>query len=323
MKISNKMIDRQLRLKGIVIKILMCSSNAAIFRIYQNAINMLLRGRNCSGLQCGEEWISINNGGSKLRARIYKPLKPMENAPGVLWIHGGGYACGLPELCVGTYRRLIAESNCVVVAPDYRLSIEAPYPAALEDCYETLLWMKNHAKELGIREDQIIVGGESAGGGLTAALAMYARDKGEVNIAFQMPLYPMLDDRMTSESARDNNAPVWNSRLNRTAWKLYLADLYEKDAPVYASPARATDYSNLPPAITFVGDIEPFRDETIKYVENLRKAGVPVDFEIFKGCYHSFEVVCPKAEASRKAIDFFMNSFRYAIDHYFAPQKQI
>src|SRR5690606_30824760 len=131
--------------------------------------------------------------------------------PGVLWIHGGGYAQGVPEMSHDMYRQLIGTRDCVIVAPDYRLSIDAPYPAALEDCYEVLLWMKDHAQELGIRSDQLMVGGESAGGGLTAALAMYARDRGEVNLAFQMPLYPMIDDRMVTESAGDNNAYVWNS----------------------------------------------------------------------------------------------------------------
>jgi acetyl esterase/lipase len=242
----------------------------------------------------------------------------MENVPGILWIHGGGYAIGAPEQGAGFYKRFINERNCVIVAPDYRLSIDAPYPAALEDCYEALLWMKANAKKLGIRENQLMAGGDSAGGGLTAALTLYARDKGEIKIAFQMPLYPMLDDRMTSESARENNAPVWNSDSNKWAWKLYLGELYMKDVPAYAAAARATDYSKLPPTVTFVGDLEPFRDETIEYVENLRKAGVKVDFEIFKGCYHAFESLSPKAEISKKAISFFMKSFKYAVDNYFA-----
>ncbi len=176
--------------------------------------------------------------------------------------------------------------------------------------------MKNHAEELGIRPDQLMVGGESAGGGLTAALCLYARDKDEVKISFQMPLYPMIDDRMITESAKENNAPVLNSRMNELAWKLYLGELFGKDVPYYAAPARATDYRNLPPAVTFVGDLEPFRDETIQYVENLRKAGVPVDFKVYSGCYHGFDIINPKADVSRDATIFFINSFKYAVDHY-------
>jgi acetyl esterase/lipase len=325
MKVTSEMIDKQLRFKGKIIGLVNGASSEEKFinnaKRNKKVMDKLFAGRNIKGLNCSEEYITCKSDGSKLRIRIYKPLIPKENVPGVLWIHGGGYAIGSPEQSGETYKRLINESNCVIVAPDYRLSIEAPYPAALEDCYEALLWMKDNAKQLGIRDNQLMVGGESAGGGLTAALTLYSRDKREVNIAYQMPLYPMIDDRMTSESAKDNNAPVWNSDSNRWAWKLYLGKLYEKEVPAYAAAARAADYRNLPPTFTFVGDLEPFRDETIEYVENLRKAGVAVDFELYKGCYHAFDIMCPKSEVGKRAISFFMNSFKYAVEHYFAEQK--
>lgn len=273
-------------------------------------------------IQFTEKWIARKDG-SKLRICIFRSLEPKKNIPGMLWLHGGGYAIGAPDQAKKLAANLIEASKCVVVAPDYRLSIEAPYPAALNDAYETLLWIKNNAKELGIRDNQLMVGGDSAGGGLTAALTLYARDKGGVAIAFQMPLYPMLDDRMTSESAKFANTPVWNAKSNLNCWKLYLGKLFgTKKVPYYAAPARAKDYSNLPPAASFVGDLEPFRDEVIQFVENLRKAGVPVDFEIYNGCYHAFEHMCPKAAVSKKAIDFFMNSFKYAAEHYFAEQDK-
>lgn len=278
-------------------------------------------GKDVEGLDCSTVLVSRADG-STIRVRIYKPLRPVKNVPGVLWIHGGGYAQGIPEMSGSMYKSLIETSDCVIVAPDYRLSIDAPYPAAFEDCYEILLWMKNHAESLGIRDDQLMIGGESAGGGLAAALVLFARDRGEVNLAFQMPLYPMIDDRMATESARENNAYVWNSDMNRWAWKLYLGEFFEGDVPVYAAAGRATDYSNLPPAATFVGDIEPFRDETIEYVENLKAAGIPVDFEMYKGAYQGFDIISPKAEISKAARDFLMESFKYAKEHYFARQKE-
>jgi acetyl esterase/lipase len=254
-----------------------------------------------------------------LRICIFKPLRSSQGVPGVLWLHGGGYALGKAEQAHNMAKRLIEASNCVLIAPDYRLSIQAPYPAALNDNYAALLWMKNHAKELGIRDNQIMVGGDSAGGGLTVALILYARDKGEVNIAFQMPLYPMLDDRITSESATNNNAPIWNSKSNYNGWKLYLGDLFgTPNVPYFAVPARAEDYCNLPPAVTFVGDLEPFRDETIQYIKNLKNAGVPVNFKIFKGCCHAFQQIVPWADISKKAISFVVNSYKYAVEHYFA-----
>ncbi|MCD4714927.1 MAG: alpha/beta hydrolase, partial [Clostridiales bacterium] len=111
---------------------------------------------------------------------------------------------------------------------------------------------------------------------------------------------------------------VWNSKSNYNAWKLYLGDLFgSQDVPAYAAPSRAPDYHNLPPTVTFVGELEPFRDETIQYVENLRRAGVPVEFEVYKGCYHAFEQICPNAEMSKKAMTFFMGAYDYAVKHYF------
>ncbi len=323
MNITNEMIDKELRFRGNITKLLFNPSNEEKYIKSSKRNNMLMRitsRKSVKGLKCTEKLIPRRKGETKLRIRIYKPINEKENVPGVLWIHGGGYAIGTPEQSGSTYKRLIEASNCVIVAPDYRLSVEEPYPAALDDCYDTLLWMKNNAKELGIRDDQLMVGGESAGGGLTAALSLYARDKGEVNIAFQMPLYPMIDDRMINESAKNNDAPVWNSNLNKWAWKLYLGDLYERDVPAYAAPIRAADFKNLPPTATFVGDLEPFRDETIEYVKNLEKAGVSVNFKMYKGCFHAFDIICPKAKISKEAISFLIESFRFAVNNYFAKQ---
>lgn len=320
MKIERKMIDRQLWIPGLIFKMIMKSPDEAKFRKMRKSTDRL-RGKKVRGLQCSEEWITRRQDGTGLRICIYRPLVSVAgtaSAAGVLWMHGGGYAIGLPESGTSMIRRLIAESGCVVVSPDYRLSLDSPYPAALDDCHEALVWMKEHAGELGIRDDQLMVGGESAGGGLAAALTLYERDSGGVKIAFQMPLYPMIDDRMTSESSRENDAPVWDSDANRVAWGLYLAAMEGNDVPVYAAPARATDFAGLPPAVTFVGDLEPFRDETILYVKNLRDAGVPVDFELYPGCYHAFDKMNPYADVSRKALSFFVKSFKYAVGHYFS-----
>lgn len=254
---------------------------------------------------------------TELRICIFQPLNPKGNAPGVLYMHGGGYAIGTPELSDCMIHRLIEKSGCTVIAPDYRMSLEAPYPAALDDCYTALLWMRDHAAELGIREDQLMIAGDSSGGGLTAALSFFARDKGEVAVAFQMPLYPMIDDR--TKGGRD--MLVWNGIVNQKAWRLYLGDLYgSAEVPYYAAPARATDYSRLPPTATFVGELEPFRDETIQYVENLRKAGVRVDFAVFEGCYHAFEQAYPEAEVSKRALSLVLNAFSDAVLNQFAAQ---
>ncbi|WP_339279066.1 alpha/beta hydrolase [Paenibacillus sp. FSL W8-1187] len=322
MNVTSGRIDKQLRFRGKLVDFLLRSKSEAkwieAMRKSKRRSDKSI-GKNIEGLSCSEEWIPRPDG-SKLRIRIYKPLHSEGRLPGVLWLHGGGYAMGNPELFGDAYKRLIRASPCVVVAPDYRLSIEAPYPAALDDGYEALLWLKGHAGDLGVRDDQLMVGGESAGGGLAAAIALYARDRGEVSLAFQMPLYPMLDDRMRTDSAKDNDAPIWNSRYNEWAWKLYLGDRYGGEVPAYAAAARADDYRGLPPAVTFVGDIEPFRDETIEYVENLRQAGVPVKFELFQGCYHGFDILNPHAEVSRRATAFYLEAFKHAVSHCYAEQ---
>ncbi|WNB84814.1 alpha/beta hydrolase [Cellulomonas sp. ATA003] len=237
----------------------------------------------------------------------------------VLWIHGGGYAIGTPEQSRATAERLVAASGCVVVLPDYRLSTEAPYPAALDDCEDALRWLRDSAAGLGVADDQLMVGGESAGGGLAAALTLLARDRGEVAIAFAMPLYPMIDDRPTG-SSRDNGAPVWNTATNEGAWDLYLGALRGGDVPTYAAPARAEDLRGLPPTLTFVGDAEPFHDEVVDYVRRLRDADVPVTSTVYPGAFHGFDLVAPWAPVSRQARAFLLDGFRHAVATLRAPQ---
>ena len=265
----------------------------------------------------------IPSAGRDIKILIFRPTtakKAPAQTPGILWIHGGGYATGMAEMAY--FSRPLAfvkKYGAVVVCVSYRLSIEAPYPAALEDCHSALCWVKEHSAELGINDNQIMVGGESAGGGLTAALCMYARDKGSVNIAYQMPLYPMLDDRDT-ESSKDNHAPIWNTKRNHAAWKLYLKGLTE--VPPYAAPARQTDYSNLPPAYTFVGDIEPFYCETLTYIENLKAAGVEASVDVYPNWFHAYDMFFPFKAIAKGAIAKFEEQFCYAAEHYFAPQNK-
>ena len=202
--------------------------------------------------------------------------------------------------------------GAVVVAPAYRLAGEASYPAALEDCHTALLWMRSHARRLGIRRDQIMASGESAGGGLTAALCMYEKDTDGVNIAFQMPLYPMLDHRDT-ETSRDNHAPVWNMKRNYYGWARYLGGIAGQEVPCYASPARREDYSGLPPAYTFVCTVEPFYAETCTYIRNLKRAGIEAQLDIYLGLFHAFDILLPFRKVSRRAVACF--------GHYFAKQR--
>lgn len=261
-------------------------------------------------------------GGRYIKLVILRPANQTEALPGVLWIHGGGYVTGTASMVkFNRGRDLAAEGGAVVVSPEYRLAGSAPYPAALEDCYAALLYMQGHAKALRIRSDQIMAGGESAGGGLAIALCMYARDQGNRGICFQIPLYPMIDCRDT-ESSRDNHAYVWNTRRNHRAWKKYLADRYgREDIPAYASPARQTDYSDLPPAYTFVCDGEPFFCETLTYIKHLNREGIRAAADVYHANTHAFDMMCPWLRVSRQAKRKFMEEFAFAKKHYFADVK--
>ncbi len=265
---------------------------------------------------------TVDAGDHSVRLLILRPLVRSETpVPGVLWIHGGGYQSGsAKDVFVTRALSLVVKFGAVLAAPDYRLSRKHPYPAALQDCWASLLYLKEHAEELGVRPDQIMVGGESAGGGMAAALCILARDRGGVNIAFQMPLYPMLDDRDTPSSA-DNHAPNWNTRRNRRAWKRYLRDAYGTDlVPCYAAPARCEDLRGLPPCYTFVGDIEPFYFETVDYVRRLREAGVRAEVDVYPDWFHAYDLFFPASRVVREAVSRFESQVGYAMEHDFAPQ---
>ncbi len=259
--------------------------------------------------------------GKFVPALVVSPKTPHKNAPGILWVHGGGYMSGMKEMVFSSRAiDLVKKYGAVVVSPGYRLSFFAPYPAAVDDCYDALLYLKKHSKKLKINRNQIMVGGESAGGSLCAALCMLARDRGEVNIAYQMPLYPMLDNFDTKSSAH-NHGKVWNTRKNHLAWKLYLRKNVKKKVSPYAAPARQKNYSGLPPAYTFVGDGEPFYCETCTYIENLQKAGVEAHLDVYKSDMHAFDMMKPENPLSKIAAQKFNERFEYAMEHYFAVNK--
>ncbi len=270
------------------------------------------------------EKVKIVSEGVEIKLLILRPTDPafQENRPGILWIHGGGYITGMSQMVyMSRAKNLVAKYGAVVISPEYRLSGQAPYPAALIDCHNALLYLKQHAKELGVREDQIMVGGESAGGGLAAALCMYEKDYGKISIAFQMPLYPMIDNEDT-ETSHDNHAPVWNTKRNHYGWKKYLREIDGKNIPCYAAPARRTDYSGLPPAYTFVCTAEPFYAETLSYIDSLRNAGVDASVDVYPKLFHAFDMLLPFLTVSKEAAHKFETAFQYAVDHYFAPQSE-
>ena len=263
----------------------------------------------------------LRSDGTKMKILVYSPQgKEMSQpATGVLWIHGGGYFTGMASMAgfLGRAPSLVKKFGAVVVSPAYRLGRKGRYPNALNDCYDALRYMVMHASELGINPNQIFVGGESAGGGLAAALCMLARDRQEVHIAFQMPLYPMIDDRDT-ESSKDNHSIGWNTRWNHFGWRIYLGPLYGTDeVPAYAAAARQKDFSHLPPAYTFVCTAEPFYCETLDFVAALRREGIEAQVDVYKGLFHAFDMNFPWWDVSRQAVRRFEAAFAAAQKKYF------
>lgn len=258
-----------------------------------------------SGSVAVTERVILGKDSNEMLVKIYRSDRTETEAgkrAALLWIHGGGYVMGHPDADDVLCEAFVQAADCVVVSPDYRLAPEHPFPAAIEDCYSALTWLAGAADEWNIDRSRIAIGGASAGGGLAAALALLARDRGGPAICFQMPLYPMIDDRNATPSSHEIVHPaVWNRANNLEAWKLYLGEHADGDVSPYAAPSRAESLAGLPPAYTCVGQLDPFRDETIEYVRRLAQAGVDVEFQLYPGCYHGFEHADPRLEISQRA----------------------
>ncbi len=321
-KVRSSDIRSELRPAAQLLKLTYTASNEASFAKHDRQCIRKYRGKWKSRNTIAEEKAIVREDGSILRLLVVRcEDKEEKNPAGLLWMHDGGFAFGVPEQESMLVDMFCGDGGCVAVLPDYTKSIEAPYPQALEDCYKALLWMKDNAEDLGISRHQIFVGGSGAGGGLAAALCLRSRDVKDVRIAFQMPIAPMLDDRMAGESAVNNNAPVWDSKKNRAAWDLYLKDMTE-EIPVYAAPGRETELRGMPPACSIVGDLDPARDETVLYFTRMKRAGVPVSLRVYHGCFHGFEVTAINSDVALNAQRYLLDSFRYARQHYFAHNEK-
>ncbi|MBL1094029.1 alpha/beta hydrolase [Streptomyces sp. 9-7] len=257
--------------------------------------------------------------------------------PAVLHFHGGGYAIG--RSMPGQDRSAIAlcrELPAIVVTVEYRLAPEHRYPAGVEDCYLALEWTAKQANDLGIDADRIAVTGNSAGGGLSAAVALMARDRGGPALVYQSMCVPDVDDRaaeqpipaMPEDEGADSEDgagagpgagagvlpnPWLNSlRTVRLAWQHYLPEgTTVPDA--YASPARATDLSGLPPAYVMVCDLDPLRDTGLAYARRLMDAGVSVTVHNVPGAWHGFELQAPDTRLARETKAHWKGQLRSAL----------
>jgi len=233
--------------------------------------------------------------------RIYRPKNGSGVLPAILAIHGGGMFMGSIAADDAHASTLCEDSGTVTIAIDYRLAPEFPYPAGLEDCYAALEWIVANAQDLAIDPKKIAVYGESAGGNLALALGLMARDRGGPEIAFLAPIYPMVDDRSTTVSSFEVvDVGVWDRHEQLEAWRWYLGSTTEiSDVPAYAAPARAVDFSNLPPTFIDVGTVDLFRDEVIELVGRIASSGVPIEFHLYPGAFHAAELFAPEAALSQ------------------------
>lgn len=232
--------------------------------------------------------------------RVHRPKAANGALPCIYWIHGGGLILGTNKNDDARFDRWCQLFNCVGVSVEYRLAPESRYPEPLEDCYAGLRWVRDNASSLGVDVNRIGISGASAGAGLAAGLALLARDRGEIPLAFQALIYPMIDDRMITTSSTWED-PVWPPNANQFGWRSYLGDLTGDAVPAYAAAARATDLTKLPRTFISVGALDGFSDEDIDYAVRMRHAGVPTELHVYPGAPHGFDGLAPNTAIAKRA----------------------
>lgn len=255
-----------------------------------------------TGLEITDRHVPGLDDDPEVPIRVYAPTGGDGLRPAILDIHGGGFIIGSVASEHPVAVGLAQSVDAVVVAVEYRLAPEHPYPAGLRDCYAALRWLADHAVELGVDPSRIALYGQSAGGGLSAALALYARDHGGPALRFQFLGIPEVDDRLSTTSMETfTDTPMWNRPNAVISWTAYLGEGVpgSPDVPIYAAPARATDLHGLPSAYVSVMEFDPLRDEGIHYAVALLAAGVATELHAFPGTFHG-SAMATEAQSSRR-----------------------
>lgn len=268
-----------------------------------------------TGINAVDKLVPGPEGAPDVAVRIYRRENRPDTLPAILWIHGGGYIFGNIEHEDLMAKQLTAGGDCVTVCVEYRLAPECPFPGPVEDCYAVLKWLTAHTRELGIDPSRIAIGGASAGGGLAAALALLARDRKKIDIAFQLLIYPMLDDcNIALACAGLPDTLLWTREDNLIGWRSYLGcKPGGKGVSPYASAFRAADLTGLPPAYIAVGELDLFRNESVLYAQRLIEAGVPTDLHVYAGAFHAFDMIAPGASVSRRFTADYQQALKHAL----------
>ncbi|GAA3045239.1 Acetyl esterase/lipase [Actinokineospora globicatena] len=259
-----------------------------------------------------ERLIPGPDGAPDLEITIISPRGLTAPVPGLYNIHGGGMMVGHRNMDVGRLLALVLELGVVAVNVEYRLAPEHPHPAPVEDCYAGLVWMVDNAAELNVDPARIVVMGGSAGGGLSAGVALLARDRGGPALAGQLLLCPMIDDTNTTVASQQySGIGTWTRESNLAGWRSLLGDAVgTDDVSPYAAPTRATDLSNLPPAFIEVGSAEPFRDEDTQYALRIWETGGQAELHVWSGAFHGFDMYVPDWPVSKVALETRNSWFR-------------
>jgi acetyl esterase/lipase len=254
-----------------------------------------------------ERRIPGQEGAPDVRVLLYRPQNISPPVPALLWIHGGGYVAGLAEQAEPQLKLMASTLGCVAVSVDYRLAPETPHPGPVEDCYAALQWVYRNARELGIDARRIAIGGDSAGGGLAAGLALLTRDRGEVPLVLEFLIYPMLDDRTVTVADPHpyTGEFIWTPEANRFGWSALLGqEPGGPDVSPYAAAARAQQLEGLPPTYICVGMLDLFLEEDMEYARRLIRAGVPTELHIYPGAFHGFPRVAEASVAQAHTRDY-------------------
>lgn len=254
-----------------------------------------------------------NGDAPPVRLRSYWNLDAPPAAPVLIWLHGGGFALGFCEIDDDLCAWIAAEVGCHVVAPEYRLAPEHPFPAGFDDAYDTLQWVSDHADELIVDRRRIAVGGASAGGALAASVCQRARDEAGPTIAFQLLVYPVIDDRMSTRSMRIfTDTPIFDRPNAELMWDRYLGDR-RIAVPKYAAPGRSESLTGLPRSYVLTAEIDPLRDEGMDYAHRLIQDGVETETHHFAGAIHGFDTLASSALISQRAWQDYAYALRAAL----------
>ncbi len=247
--------------------------------------------------------------------RVYRPKAAKGILPAIYYIHGGGMVLGSVAENDAACSTLVRDVGCVVVSVEYRLAPEHPYPAPLEDCYTGLKWLVTNAAKLKIDPERVAIMGPSAGGGLAAGLSLLVRDRKEIKVAYQVLIYPMIDDtNVKSAKAAKKDCYVWSRANNLAGWKAYLGKKFgAATVPIYAAPARAKNLAGLPPTYLCTGDMDLFLLEDLAYARKLAEAGVPLDLHVYPGAFHGFDSFVPTADVAQRFNNDIVRALRRAL----------